>query len=90
SSTIDINDLPPSVNQQTNDQTPIKVLIFNGKCSKVFKSALEDSVEDCILEFPGDKNSIYVPKIGQAVQIPPGSSSNDILSLREQSPNARQ
>ncbi|CAF1637996.1 unnamed protein product, partial [Rotaria magnacalcarata] len=25
-----------------------------------------------------------------AVQIPPGSSSNDILSLREQSPNARQ
>ncbi|CAF4198309.1 unnamed protein product [Rotaria socialis] len=90
SSTIDVNDLSPSVNQQINDQTPIKILVFNGKCSKIFKSALEDCVEDCILEFPGDKNSIYVPKIGQAVQIPPGSSPNAILSLREQSPNARQ
>ncbi|CAF2668723.1 unnamed protein product [Rotaria sp. Silwood2] len=90
SSIIDVNDLPTSANQQINDQTPIKVLIFNGKCSKVFKSALEDCVEDCILEFSGERNSVYVPKIGQAIQIPHGSNRNTILSLQEQSANARQ
>ncbi|CAF1538184.1 unnamed protein product [Rotaria sp. Silwood1] len=90
SSIIDVNDLPTSINQQINDQTPIKILVFNGKCSNVFKSALEDCVEDCILEFPGDKNSVYVPKFGNAIQIPPGSNRNTILSLREQTANARQ
>ncbi|CAF0943708.1 unnamed protein product [Rotaria sordida] len=90
SSIIDVNDLSTSTNQQINDQTPIKVLVFNGKCSKVFKSALEDCVEDCILEFPNERNSVYVPKFGQAIQIPPGSNRNTILSLREQYINARQ
>ena len=73
------------INRQDHDRIPLKVLVFNGKCSKVFRSTLEDCVEDCILEFPSEKNSIYVPKYGPAIQISPGSNRNTIFSLREQS-----
>jgi hypothetical protein len=58
--------------KQSKQQIPVKVLVINGKCSKIFKSTLEDCVEDCILEFPGE-NSVYVSKAGQAIQIPAGS-----------------
>ncbi len=87
SSNIDIDDFPQSA---MKEQTPIKVLIFNGKCSQVFKSTLEDCVEDCILEFPEEKNSIYVSKSGQAIHIPLGSTRNSIASLKEQNTSARQ
>lgn len=89
SSIIDVNDFTTPVNPSVNEQTETKVLIFNGKCSKVFKSVLEDCVEDCILEFPVDKNSIYVPKVGQAIPVPLGSKPNTILGLREQYINTR-
>jgi hypothetical protein len=80
SSFIDTNE-----NKQTKQQTPVKVLVFNGKCSNIFKSTLEECVEDCILEFPGE-NSIYVPKSGQAVQLSPGNKQNP----REQTTNTPQ
>jgi hypothetical protein len=77
---IDVNDIPLTPTKQP----PIKVLVFNGKCSKVFKSTLEDCVEDCILEFPNERNSIYVSKYGHAMQIPIGSNRDSIISLKEQ------
>ena len=58
--------------------SPVKVLVFAGKCSDVFKSTLEDCVEDCVLEFPGE-NSIYVSKRGQGVQLPMGTTSDMML-----------
>ncbi|CAF1069008.1 unnamed protein product [Adineta ricciae] len=58
--------------KQTKVHTPEKILIVNGKCSKVFKSIIEDCVEDCIIEFPGE-NSVYVSKPGHGVSIPTGS-----------------
>ncbi len=82
---LDVNELPLSSPSPTTKQTPAKVLIFNGKCSRVFKSTLEDCVEDCILEFPAEKNSIYVPKSGPAIPVPIGSNRNSISSLREHS-----
>lgn len=90
SSNLDINDLPLSRNQQIVETTPPKTIIINGKCSKVFKTALEQCVEDCILEFPSEKHSIYVPKTGLGVSLAPGSNRNSVLSMREQSANARQ
>jgi len=90
SSNIDVNDLSQLLNKQSKDETPIKVLVFNGKCSKTFKSTLEDCVQDCILEFPRENKFIYVPKSGQAIQVPAGSNRNSITSLREQSAGVRQ
>jgi hypothetical protein len=90
SSNLDVNDSPLSPTKQLNEQIPIKVLVINGKCSKVFKSTLEDCVEDCILEFPNEHNSIYVSKTGQAIQIPLGSNRNSIISLKEQGTISRQ
>jgi hypothetical protein len=64
-------------NKPIKQQTPVKVLVFNGKCSEIFKSTLEECVEDCILQFPG-QNPIYIPKAGQAAPRPIASrqSSN--------------
>lgn len=81
-------DYPRRSSRQNDD--PIKVLVFNGKCSKVFKSTLEDCVEDCILEFPGERNSIYVSKSGQSMPVPLGSNRHSISSLRETSATTRQ
>ncbi len=61
-SMIDANE-----NKQIKQQTPIKVLVFSGKCSTIFKSTLEECVDDCILEFQGE-NPIYIPKAGQSIQ----------------------
>jgi len=90
SSNIDFIDASQSPTKLSKEQEPIKVLVFNGKCSKIFKSTLEECVEDCILEFPGEKNSVYVSKSGQPIPIPIGSNRNSIASLREQSAAARQ
>jgi hypothetical protein len=90
SSNIDFLDTTPSPTKSIKEQEPVKVLVVTGRCSKVFKSTLEDCVEDCILEFPGEKNSVYVPKFGQPIQIPIGSNRNSIASLREQSTAAHQ
>lgn len=76
-------DYPRKSSRQIDD--PIKVLVFNGKCSKVFKSTLEECVEDCILEFPSERNSIYVSKPGQSMPVPLGSNRYSINSLRETS-----
>ena len=73
---LSIND--PEESKQIKQQTPVKVLVFTGKCSDVFKSTLEDCVEDCLLEFPGE-NSVYVTKRGQGVQLPMGTKSDTIL-----------
>jgi len=73
SSIIDSNE-----NKQIKQQIPAKVLVFNGKCSEIFKSTLEECVEDCILEFPG-QNPIYIPKAGQAPQRSIGSRQNSNL-----------
>ncbi|UJR22162.1 hypothetical protein I4U23_025226 [Adineta vaga] len=85
SSTIDVNDISPLETKHT----PIKVIVVNGKCSQIFKSTLEDCVEDCILEYPEEQNSVYVSKPGQTIQIPVGNNRNPIISIREQSANAR-
>jgi len=90
SSNIDVNDLSQLTNKQLKDETPIKVLVFNGKCSQIFKSTLEDCVEDCILEFPDEHNSIYVSKCGQTMQVPLGCNRNSIVSLTEPVPSTRQ
>ncbi|CAF0789223.1 unnamed protein product [Didymodactylos carnosus] len=66
----------------TTDNNPVKVLVFNGKCSDIFKQTLEDVVQDCILEFPGE-NSVYVTKTGHAIQIPKSTiGSSSTYSLR--------
>ena len=83
SSIIDTNE-----NKQLKQQIPVKVLVFNGKCSEIFKSTLEECVEDCILEFPG-QNSIYVSKPGQAIQIPPGSKHNYSKDLNHSAKSTR-
>lgn len=74
SSIMDVNE-----NRQAKQQSPVKVLVVNGKCSEIFKSTLEDCVEECILEFD-DQNSIYVSKSGQAMQIPNGSRQTSALT----------
>jgi len=66
-------------NTQSKQHTPAKVLVFTGKCSDIFKLTLEDCVEDCILEFPGE-NSIYVPK----------SKQTSTLSWKEPNSNVHQ
>ncbi|CAF0879815.1 unnamed protein product [Rotaria sordida] len=86
SSIIDTHENKQS-KQQQQQQTPVKVLVVNGKCSEIFKSTLEDCVEECILEFTGE-NSIYVPKSGQATQIPVGNKQ--IFSSKEPSSNVNQ
>ncbi|CAM4842921.1 unnamed protein product [Rotaria magnacalcarata] len=80
-SILDINE-----NKTTKQQTPVKVLVVNGKCSEIFKSTLEDCVEECILEFTGE-NSIYVQKSGQTVQLPVRSRQASSLSLKEPTSN---
>jgi hypothetical protein len=86
SSNIDVNDL----SALESKQSPIKVLVINGKCTEIFKSTLEDCVEDCILEFPEEQNSVYVSKSGQVTQIPIGSNRHFITLLREANTSARQ
>ena len=83
SSTVDFLDRPLPSMKKLKEDKPTKVLIFNGKCSKVFKSTLEDCVEDCILEFPSENNSIYVPKSGPSIPVPLGSNRQSLVSLRE-------
>ena len=78
-----------SKNRQSKQQTPVKVLVFNSKCSEIFKSTLEDCVEECILQFPGE-NSIYVPKSGQAIRISTSSKETPSLSLKEGNSNENQ
>jgi len=85
-SNIDVNDL----SALESKQSPIKVIVVNGKCTEIFKSSLEDCVEDCILEFPEEQNSVYVSKSGQVTQIPIGSNRNFIALLREANNSARQ
>ncbi|CAF4635070.1 unnamed protein product [Rotaria sp. Silwood1] len=82
SSIIDTNE-----SKQPKQQTPVKVLVVNGKCSEIFKSTLEDCVEECILEFAGE-NSIYVPKSGQTKQI--STSNKQTISSKEPSSNVYQ
>ncbi|CAF4682755.1 unnamed protein product [Rotaria sp. Silwood2] len=82
SSIIDTNET-----KQAKQQTPVKILVVNGKCSEIFKSTLEDCVEECILEFAGE-NSIYVPRSGQAKQIP--TSNKQTFSSKEPSSNVYQ
>jgi hypothetical protein len=84
SSIIDLNE-----NKQMKQEIPVKVLVVNGKCSEIFKSTLEECVEDCILEFPG-RNSIYVPKTGPAIQISNGNRQFSNLSSRDSNPNIHQ
>ncbi|CAF1467960.1 unnamed protein product [Adineta ricciae] len=85
STTIDIND----TSLLETKQTPIKVIVVNGKCSQNFKTTLEDCVEDCILEYREEKNSVYVSKPGQTIQIPTGNNRTSNILLREHSANAR-
>ena len=59
-----------------------KVLVFNGKCSEIFKSSLEECVEDCILQFAGEE-AIYVPKVGPATPLSTASRSNSIVGSRD-------
>ncbi|CAF0729842.1 unnamed protein product [Didymodactylos carnosus] len=59
----------------TIDNNSTKVLVFNAKCSDLFKQTLEDVVKDCILEFPGE-NSVYVSKTGHSIQIPKSASGS--------------
>ena len=90
SSNLDFLDSTPSPTKSIKEQEPVKVLVVTGRCSKMFKSTLEECVEDCILEYPVEKSSVYVPKFGQPIQIPIGSNRNSIASLREQSAAAYQ
>ena len=61
---------------------PPKVLVFTGKCSEIFKSTLEECVEDCILQFPGEA-AIYVPKVGPALPLSTASRSNSIVGSKD-------
>lgn len=72
--------------KKVRHEKAIKVLVFNGKCSKVFQSTVEECVEDCILEFPFENNSVYVPKSGPAIPVPIGSHRQSLASTRENSP----
>ena len=81
---IDVNESP-----QSSPSAPVKVLLVNGTCSEIFRSALENSVEDCILQYPGDK-AVYIPKCGPAIPLPAGNHQNSVLSLREASAQTRQ
>lgn len=81
-SMIDANE-----NKPVETRTPMKVLVFNGKCSNIFKSSIEESVDDCVLEFSGQP-AIYVSRGGQngprlsnsglnsSVNMPPSARSN--------------
>jgi hypothetical protein len=81
---IDANETPqPPVSKST---AATKVLMVNGKCSEIFRSALENSVEDCILQY-GDENAVYVAKSGP---LPAGNAQHSVATLREQSGNTRQ
>jgi hypothetical protein len=73
-------------NTQSKQHTPAKVLVFTGKCSDIFKLTLEDCVEDCILEFPGE-NSIYVPK---SKPIPTPNKQTSTLCWKEPNSNVYQ
>ncbi|CAF4360784.1 unnamed protein product, partial [Adineta steineri] len=84
-SNIDVND----VSLLETKQIPIKVLTINGKCSHIFKSALEDCVEDCILEFPDDQDSIYVSKSRETIQIPNENNRNSINTRSPHQYNAQ-
>ncbi|CAF1158291.1 unnamed protein product [Adineta steineri] len=75
-------------NKQLKQEIPAKILVVNGKCSDIFKSTLEDCVEHCILEFPGE-NSIYVSKPGHSKSIPAGSKQTSINYSREHSSSAK-
>ena len=68
--------------------TPVKVLLVNGTCSEIFRSALENSVEDCVLQYPGDQ-AVYVAKSGRAIPIPVGNVQSSVQSLREPSAPTR-
>lgn len=61
---------------------------MNGTCSEIFRSALENSVEDCVLQYPGDK-AVYVAKSGRAIPIPAGNVQSSVQSLREPSAPTR-
>lgn len=80
SSTIDANE-----NKPVENRSPPKVLVFNGKCSDIFKSSIEQSVEDCVLEFPGQP-AIYVSKGGQTA---PRLSNSGLNSSGNMPPSAR-
>ena len=80
SSTIDANE-----NKPVESRAPMKVLVFNGKCSDIFKSSIEESVEDCVLEFPGQP-AIYVSKGGQTA---PRLSNSGLNSSGNIPPSAR-
>jgi hypothetical protein len=84
SSIIDVNE-----NKQSKQEIPVKVLVFNGKCSKIFKSTIEECVEDCILQFPGE-NSVYIPKAGQSMQKLIVNKQSSNYYLRESNPNTNQ
>ena len=75
----------PNENKSIKQQTPAKILVFNGKCSEIFKSTLEECVEDCVLQFQGQR-PIYIPKAGQAAPRPiasrQSSNSNFYSSAR--------
>ncbi|UJR26978.1 hypothetical protein I4U23_008285 [Adineta vaga] len=73
-------------NKSAKSYTPEKVLVVNGKCSDIFKSTLEDCVEDCIIEFPGE-SSVYVSKPGHSISIPAGSKQISNNYSREPSFN---
>ena len=85
-STVEFLDHPSSSAKKVRHEKSIKVLVFNGKCSNAFKSTLEECVEDCILEFPYENNSVYVPKSGPAIPVPIGSNRQSLASTRESSP----
>ena len=92
---VNLQSTRPSFSQGTTtkllkEQKAVKVLVFNGKCSQVFKSTLEECVEDCILEFPAESNSIYVSKSGQVKPIPAGCNRNSITSFEEPNSSRRQ
>ena len=70
-------------NKPIEPRTPVKVLVFNGKCSEIFKSTIEECVEDCVLEFSGQP-AIYISKAGQATQRPLGNRQNLNQSARTQ------
>ena len=83
------NDASETPQPASSKSAPTKVLLVNGKCSEIFRSALENSVEDCILQY-ADENAVYVAKSGQAIPLPAGNAQHSVLSLREQSANMRQ
>ena len=84
---------PQSINAESNGLltkiSSVKILTVNGKCSEIFRSALEHSVEDCILQYTGE-TAIYVSKSGQ--KIPLNSNNQPLTSQlsREQTNLSRQ